>query len=800
MKHLFLLTLSILFSIAISAQVSLKGKVTNANGEPLVGASILVKETFIGMPTGNRGEFEIHGLAAGQYTIQISYIGYEKLTKQVSIKQGENDANFVLKTASVLADEIIVAGTRAGSKVPVAYTDVSSEEIKIRNMGQDIPYLLSLTPSLVSTSDAGTGVGYTNFRIRGTDANRINITINGIPLNDAESHGVWWVNMPDFASSLENVQVQRGVGTSTNGAGAFGASINMQTNALQPEASAEWNSATGSFNTWKNTVSASSGLLNDKFTVDARLSKITSDGYIDRGSSELKSYFLSGAYYGPNALLKVNIFSGQERTYQAWNGVPSELLSTNRTYNSAGEYTDANGKTHYYDDEVDNYQQDHYQLIYSQKLNEHLNLNAALHYTYGRGYYEQFKEDEDLEDYLMLPTIVNGETLSTSDLIRRKWLDNDFYGMTFSLNHTGTRMDFTFGGAWNRYDGRHFGKVLWAQNFGPNQQNHEWYRSNGEKTDYNLYGKANFRFSDKLNGYLDMQYRHINYEIEGEDDDLRNLTQSHQFDFFNPKIGLFYSPSEAHDMYLSYARANREPNRSNYTDANPAGPQPKAETLNDFEAGYTFKAANFTAGASIYYMHYKDQLVLTGAINDVGGPVMTNAAKSYREGIELMAGWKINARLQWNASATFSRNKIKNFTEYVDDWDTWGQRAFYLGKTDIAFSPKLLANSTVSWKPTTQLALNFISQFVDDQFIDNTANEDRKLDAYFVNNLKVDYTVKSNLFEALSFSLMVNNLFDAEYESNAWVYSYFYGGERYKLDGYYPQAGINVMAGMNIRF
>jgi iron complex outermembrane receptor protein len=781
-------------------QINLTG-IVKGEGELLAGASVVIDQTFYGVSALNDGSFEFKNLKAGDYTVKVSFIGFETKELELSLNASK-EIEVNLQSNVVMTNEILVSATRAKDKTPMAYNNISAEEVAQRNMGQDIPYLLQLSPSFVATSDAGTGVGYTNFRIRGTDLNRINLSVNGVPLNDAESHGTWFVNMPDMASSLENVQVQRGVGTSTNGAAAFGASINLQTNSLKKDAYGEYKTAFGSFNTFKNTVSAGTGLLNNKWTVDARLSKITSDGYVDRASADLKSFFVSAAYYAENTVIKANIFSGMEETYQAWNGLPSEMLDSDRTYNSAGEYTDENGVTQYYANEVDHYQQDHYQLHFSHKINYAWNINASAHYTYGRGYYENYKDDEDLEDYQMNAIEVGDELIESTNLIRRKWLDNDFYGLTYSLNYAENRSDLTFGGGYNVYDGDHFGNVIWAQYYGSANPNHEYYRSNGLKKDFNIFAKYNWQVADKLNLYADLQYRGINYKIDGIDDDLRDLTQEHNFDFFNPKFGIFYQPANNQELYLSFAVANREPNRSNYTDADPDGKQPTHETLRDWELGYNYNSAKLSFSANYYYMCYKDQLVLTGEINDVGGPIMVNVDKSFRTGIEFQLGVQIANNFQWNGNTTLSINKIKDFTEYIDDWDTWPteQIANDLGTTDIAFSPNMVANSQFVYSPGENFSIAFISSYVGKQYIDNTSNDDRVLDAYFVNNLKADYKFKTNLFEEITLHFMANNLFNHTYESNAWVYSYVYGGERYKMDGYYPQAGTQFMFGVDFKF
>ncbi|MCE4564780.1 TonB-dependent receptor [Maribellus sp. CM-23] len=812
-KFSFLLLLQVLAVVSF-AQVKLSGVVLG-DGEPLAGASIVIDNTFYGVSTDGSGSFEMKNLKTGDYTLKVSFIGFE--TKEVEVSLQTNKKIEVnLAPGSVLTDEVLVSATRAGVKTPVAYSNVSKEQLESQNLGQDIPYLLQLTPSFVATSDAGAGVGYTNFRIRGTDLNRINVTIDGIPISESESHGTWFVDIPDLASSLENVQVQRGVGTSANGAAAFGGSIDLQTNTLNKEPSAEYRTSVGSFNTFKNTVSAGTGLLDGKFTFDVRLSKVKSDGFIDRASSDLKSFFLSGGYYTKKSVLKINVFSGLEETYQSWWGVPSVRLNNDiagmQQYEDNWLYTheetqhminsDSRTYNYYtYDNQIDHYQQDYYHLHFSHQFNEFLHLNTGLHYRRGRGYYENYKADQDLkEKYNIQYPVVGNDTIKSSDLVNRKWLDNDFYGGVFALNHKKDRVDFTLGGGWNTYDGDHFGNVIWAQYLGNVAPNYEWYRGNGLKKDFNIYAKFSYQLAKKLNVYTDLQYRNINYKITGIHDDLRDISQEHDYNFFNPKLGIFYQPADNQKLYASFAVANREPNRDNFVDADPNGKQPVHETLHDWEIGYNYQSSNFTAGANLYYMNYKDQLVLTGEINDVGGVIMLNVDKSYRAGLELQAGWKILRTLQWNANATFSKNKIKDFTEFVDDWDTGEQQAFDLGTTDLAFSPNFTGNSQILFTPAKNLSFSLLSNYVGKQYIDNTSNNDRVLDAYFVNNLKIDYRLTTGFFDEIVLHCMVNNLFNEKYESNAWVYSYFLGGERYKQDGYFPQAGTHFMFGVDFKF
>lgn len=793
---------------------TIKGTVTNQMGEPLIGANVILKETYKGTATNTKGEFKFSKVKPANYTFLVSYLGYKSIEQEVNQNDLQN-IKFVLEPASILSEEVIVTATRAKDNDPVSFTNINSDEIKENNMGQDIPYLLSATPSVVSTSDAGAGIGYTNFRIRGTDLNRINITVNGIPLNDSESHGVWFVNMPDFLSSVDNIQIQRGVGTSSNGAAAFGATLNLQTTTFNRNAYAEISSFAGSFNTYRNSVNFGTGLINDKFSFDARVSKITSDGFVDRATSDLQSLFLSGAYHNEKSILKFNLIKGKEKTYQSWYGVPKVRLEND----AAGmqEYLDnwlfdqdeydhmvnSDSRTYNYytyDNETDNYWQDHYQLFYSTEINPALNINAALHYTRGKGYYEQSKKDRDFADYQLENVIIGADTITSTDLIQQKWLDNHFYGGVFSLDYQLDNLNFQFGGGWNQYIGDHYGKVIWAQYASNGKIEHEWYNSEGDKIDYNAYAKMKYLLFGKLNTYIDLQYRGINYSIDGIDDDLRNITQDHDFHFFNPKFGVFYQISDLQSTYLTFGIANREPNRSNYTDADPGKPLPTHETLYNAELGYDLSYTNFFVSSNIYYMYYIDQLVLTGEINDVGNAIMTNVDESYRLGLELSAGVKVLKNLDITANATFSQNKISDFTEYVDNWDTWGQESKNLGETDLSFSPSIIANGRISYEPIKNFKAEFISKYVGKQFIDNTSNDDRSIDPYFVNDLKLSYTVQTNFIKELGFNLLINNVFNHEYESNAWVYRYILGEQEYLMDGFYPQAGINILGGISLKF
>lgn len=692
----------------------------------------------------------------------------------------------------------------------MAYSNVSKEQIKKQNFGQDIPFLLSLTPSLVATSDAGAGVGYTGFRIRGVDASRINVTTNGIPLNDSESHGVYWVNMPDFASSLEDLQIQRGVGSSTSGAGAFGATLNMKTENVATLPYAEVNGSYGSFNTSKATFKVGTGLLNNHWAFDARLSSIHSDGYLDRATSDLHSYFAQGGYFSNNTVVKFVMFGGKEKTYHAWYGTPKDSLATNRTYNELGDM--GNGK--FYDNQTDNYQQNHYQLILTHVFNPSWNLNTALHYTKGFGYYEEYKQGKTLATYGLKEFIYGGDTIKKSNLVQQKWLDNDFGGAVFSLNYKADKLSATLGGGANRYLGNNFGKIMWVKNyagddnFAPGQ---EFYRSKGDKTDANFYTKINYQFLKGLNAYVDLQYRIIDYAIKGLNDKYDSKTKAMQvldihekFNFFNPKAGLFYQINENNQAYASVAVAHREPTRSNYTDA-VNSITPKSEELLDYEAGYTFASERFSIGANFYYMKYKDQLILTGKLNDVGEPLTTNVDDSYRAGVEIQAGVSIAKWLKWSGNLTLSQNKILNFTEenvdcYDANWKLIDPKSTYLGKTDIGYSPNITAGSLFE-AAYRNYSIALQSNYVGKQYLDNTSDSERSIDAYFVNNLRLGYTIKLKNVKSLSLGLAVNNIFNEKYESNAWTwYSSYVDGVRINDLRYFPQAGTNVLANISFKF
>ncbi len=800
MKKIMTLVLIFTMPFAVFSQFTITGIIFDArSGKSLPGAHIVIRNNYSNAISDRDGRFFIKNLNPGSYQLKVSFLGYEPMHLNVDLTT-DVDLEFVLQHKAIMEEEVVITATRAGRNSPKTYENVDRSQIRENNLGKDLPVLLKTTPGAVITSDAGAGTGYTGIRIRGTDITRINVTVNGIPLNDPESQGVFWVNMPDFATSVENIQVQRGVGTSTNGAAAFGASINIKTQNLRADSYAEFSSSAGSFNTHKNSLTFGTGLINGRFAVDGRLSKITSDGYIDRASSHLKSFFVSGGYYGEKTIIKANVFSGKEKTYQAWYGVPGDSLKTNRTYNPAGEYVDENGEISYYDNQTDNYQQDHYQLMVSQMINRNLNINAALFYVRGFGYYESFKQEESFDEYGLDDVIIGQDTISETDLIRRKYLNNDFYGITFSGNYNSFgKLTASFGGGFNYYDGEHYGTIIWARYASNGTIDRRWYENTGKKTQYNIFGKINYQILKPLNVYVDLQVRGIRYEIKGIHDDLREISQEHNFSFFNPKFGATHQFSQHHQTYFSFGVANREPTRSDFRDADESH-QPKSEKLLDYELGYNYSAGKLRFNANFFYMDYKDQLVLTGEINNVGAPIFTNVSKSYRTGIEIVAGWRVTDWLSWEGNASFSKNKIKEFEEFVDDWSPpYEQISNELGKTDLSFSPHLIANSIFNFELVENFNVSFISKYVSQQFIDNTSNDKRYLDAYFVNDLNMTYNFKTKLFEEIGLFLNVSNILGEKYETNAWVYRYYYDEQEYFMDGYFPQASANFLAGISLK-
>jgi len=679
-----------------------------------------------------------------------------------------------------------VKAVRLSEQAPFAKTNLSKTQIALNNTGQDLPFLLENTPSVVVHADAGIGIGYTGMRIRGTDATRINFTLNGIPYNDPESMGTFFVNIPDFSSSVNSIQIQRGVGTSTNGAGAFGASVNLMTNEYNPAAYLSLQNSAGSFNSFKNNLLFGSGLINDKFTIDGRVSTIQSDGFIDRATSDLKSFYLSTTYWGNQSSLRLNVFSGKEKTYQAWYGVPQELLSTNRTFNPAGtEKADAP-----YENQTDNYTQTHYQLFYNKQINNHWKWNTAFYLTTGKGYYEEYKAGVDFKDYGI---DVTGKANVPADLVRRRWLDNQFYGQIAALSYVDSTNDLTVGGAWSVYDGLHFGTLPYLTNvFAPTR--FRYYDNDAFKKEMNSYVKWERKLTQKLQSFLDLQYRKVQHQMNGFTKNT-NLVIDRNFNFFNPKFGLSYQAKNIF-YYSSVAVANKEPNRDDFEAS--IAEQPKREQLVDLETGFEYKMPKYSLNANFYYMNYKDQLVLTGKINDVGAYTRTNVPKSYRAGVELQIKYALNKKYNTSYSVTLSQNRIRQFTEYIDDYDQYTQVAIQHQNTAIALSPSIMTNRTFNWKPNDQLSFFWTTKYISKQYLDNTQNEARTLDAYFLNDINAHWTVLNKTKFKLLIQFYVNNLLDVKYAPNGYTYSYIYDQTTTTSNNYYPMAGRNYWLSLKI--
>ncbi|HLV46771.1 MAG TPA: TonB-dependent receptor [Flavobacterium sp.] len=690
-------------------------------------------------------------------------------------------------------DELIIQSIRAKDNTPMTFSKITKKDLESRNLGQDIPALLNFMPSVVSTSDAGNGVGYSGIRVRGSDATRINVTINGIPYNDAESHGTFWVNMPDFVSSVENMQLQRGVGASTNGAGAFGGSLNMLTDGYAYNAGGEIANSFGSFNTRKHTVKFTTGLIDNRFELTGRLSDMRSDGYIDRASSRLQSYFLQGTYVEGNTLIKLLTFGGNEKTYQAWNGVEdSDIEKYGRRFNTSGMYFDADGNMRFYDNETDNYKQNHYQLHWHQKWSDNWQSSLAFHYTDGLGYYENYKAGEDITEYGFEPIMVNGELIEESDIIRRKYLENDFYGLTFSVNYNKDNFDLMIGGAANQYKGDHYGDILWTSEPLDYQYKQYYYFDNSTKNDANVFAKATYTIDDSWILYGDLQLRNVTYEANGQDTGLVD----DKFNFFNPKAGVTYLLNDENNFYLSYARANREPNRNDYENGNP-----KPETLDDFELGWKLNKTNFQLNINGYYMHYTNQLVLTGALNDVGAAVRENSGKSYRAGIEIDAKYRFHEKWLWQPNLTFSQNKNVDYRAEFDG------EIRHFGNTSISFSPDIIAGNAITFLPIDDLSLTLLTKYVGEQYMGNTDREKSKLKAYTTTDFVASYRLPlKKWFKEARIDLMVNNIFDTEYISNGFYYTFdddwSNPGQIATQEGagYYPQAMMNFLVGLTLKF
>lgn len=800
---LFIISLSFCFT-TFAQNYRVSGRVTQQNAEPLAGVSIQLKSGKAWTQTDINGGYSVE-LPKGTHTLEFRYLTASPIEKTFNLTS-DLVLDVLINENTEVLDEVLVNAVRVGSNLPITHSNISKEDLEKRNLGQDIPMLLNFLPSVVTTTDAGAGVGYTGIRVRGINAQSTNITINGIPFNDAESMGTFWVNLSDFASSTQSMQLQRGIGTSTNGSGAFGASINVLTEGVSNEASAEIANSFGSYNTRKHTVKFSTGRLNDHFEFSGRLSNIKSDGYIDRASSDLKSYFLQGAYVDDNRLIKAVVFGGQEITYQAWNGLEDlDLLENDRTFNTAGMYTDADGNIQFYDNEIDDYKQDHYQLHWNERLNNRWSTTLGLNYTRGLGFFEQYKEDQKLVNYGMENIELGGETIKLSDLVRRRWLDNHFYVLNANANYKNENLNLTFGTSLSTYDGDHIGEVIWAQYAGNSPKGHRYYDGNGKKTDASTFAKATYQMDEQLSFYGDLQYRNVAYKTTGTNSDVVLMEIDETYNFFNPKAGLTYQFNPVNALYFSYARANREPSRKDFQN----NMDVKPEQLNDFELGWRFDSSNFRLHTNAYYMHYNEQLVLTGQLDTTGNPIRANSGESYRLGLELEAAWKFAPQWQLQPSVTISSNKTKNTVIERD-----GQMVD-LGKTNISFSPNLIASNALVFQLKTHFQISLLSKYVGEQYMGNTDSKASKLESYFINDLNVTYELnfesnndpqKKSFIKSILFSGLVNNIFNEKYISNGFYYTYDDDWtDPNKVTtiegaGYFPQATTNFLIGATLKF
>ena len=752
-------------SILVNAQqFNLSGKVVDENNEVLTGASITIKETKKGTSTDFDGKFSI-SLPKGNYTLQISFLGFKTVSKLVNLTKNE-EISVILLPNETLLDEVLVSAVRVNADIPVTFSNLSKKEIAKRNLGQDIPILMNYLPNVVSSSDAGAGVGYTYMNVRGSNSERINVTINGIPYNDAESQGTFWVNLGDFASSTQNLQLQRGVGTSTNGSGAFGASLNILTDAISEEAFGEIQSSFGSFGTRKNTLKFSTGKLNDHIEIFGRLSNIYSDGYVDRAFTDIKSYFLQGSYTDENTLIKAITFGGKERTYQSWFGLDATQLEEDRRQNP---YT--------YDNEVDDYKQDHYQLHWNEKWNDEWSTNLGLNYTKGEGFFEQYKEEESAADF-------NNLIVDETDVIVRRWLDNDFYVVNFNANYKTETLNLITGISYSNYTGDHFGEVIWGEDLAPNTNIRDrYYFSDATKNDFSVFAKANFDVNEKLSAYVDLQGRFVSYKTKGLTSDRVSIDVDENFNFFNPKFGFTYELNENNNLYASFAVANKEPNRNDFENG-----VSTAENLLDYELGWRLKSENVKLNTNIYFMDYDNQLVLTGAIDDVGQPIRATSGSSYRLGLEIDADIRISDKFSIKPNIAFSTNKNRDF--FIEE----NGIAKSLGNTNLSYSPDVVVGNVFQYNIKENLQISLLSKYVGEQFLNNIDDTSSKLDDYFTSDFNVVYELKpKKIFKSIVFTGLINNIFNEEYVANAIDYG---GGYIY----YYPQATINFLLGATFRF
>ncbi len=794
MKSLLMSTVFIFLSLlGFSQEFTVSGTITDNRGQVLSGVKVYEKGTVQGVVSDFDGHYAIQ-LSQGIHYLVFHYGESHEIEILVDADQ-IYDYSMGNKHQSL--DEVLVKAIRVDEDAPVTHSNLDKMDLEKRNLGQDIPIMLNYLPSVVTTTDAGAGVGYTHMRVRGSDASRINVTVNGIPYNDSESQGTFWVNMPDFTSSIQSLQLQRGVGTSTNGSGAFGASLNMLTDEVSEKAYGEIGNSFGSYNTHKHNVKFSTGLLSDHFELSGRLSTIKSDGYIDRASSDLKSYFLQGAFKKENTLIKVLTFGGVQQTYQAWNGLEDpEKLENDRTFNTAGMYTDQNGDIQFYENEVDSYKQDHYQMLWSQRFNNNWSTNFSANYTRGLGYFEQYKENQKFANYGLSPIGIGGDTINRTDLIRKRWLDNHFYAANANVNYTSSDLEVTAGAFYSYYTGDHYGEILWARYASDSELGDRYYDGDADKREFTVFSKATYMINDSWSLFGDLQGRFITYKTSGITSDLVEMVMDENYSFFNPKAGATYKLNSANQFYFSYGKAHREPSRTDFRENITT-----AEKLDDYELGWRFVSKNTKVSTNIYYMDYTDQLVLSGEMGDTGRALRTNSGKSYRIGLEVDAEVQIVPTLKLRPNIALSSNKNVDFVTSLNG------ELVTLGKTNISFSPSIIASNMLEFSPVKNFQIGFLSKFVGDQYMGNTDSEASKLASYFINDLNIVYRLDNlPMVKEILFSALINNIFNVKYISNGFFYTwdddYSNPGTVSTVEGagYFPQATINFLAGVTVKF
>lgn len=766
------------------AQHTVIGTVRDFSGlRPLPGATVQVVNGKQSAVTDELGQFRLEKMPSGRYIVAVRFLGYAEQKDTMDVPTS-NRVDYLLKESSTITEAVIVQATRANESTPTTFVNVTRQQLQQQNFGQDMPLLLNWTPSVVTTSDAGAGVGYTSIRIRGSDATRVNVTINGVPYNDSESQSTFWVDIPDMASSTQSVQIQRGVGTSTNGAGAFGASVNLQTISMNTDPYAELIAGGGSFATQRYTVRAGTGLIKDRWSFDVKATHIKSDGYVERASSDLASYYFSAGFHGGKTMVKAIAFGGSEKTYQSWYGVDEATLQTNRRMNYAGALYDTNGNVSgYYDNQVDDYVQNHYQLHVSHQLDDRWSATGSLHYTYGRGFYEEYHQSRSFASVGLPDFVQPDSTYIASDMILRKWLDNVFYGFTYGIQYQGEKSTFLLGGAVHQYSpAKHFGEITWAQLTGSVAPGYRYYDGRSEKGDRNIFLKWNYKINDKLGSFVDVQYRGVNYSTSGTRDDQSSYAVDDRFDFFNPKAGLSYTLSDKNFLYASYAIAHREPNRSDYLEG---ATTPRPERLNNLEMGLRRRTNLYAFDVNYFLMQYTDQLVQTGAIDNAGYPIRANVGNSYRTGVEVSGTIRLSNAWSWNANATWSVNQNKDFIIFENNVPR-------PKNTNIILSPGIIAGSQLAWRPLAGMEAVWLSKYVSSQYLDNTESASVRLSDYWINDLRLSYEISPKGFKSIGWSVLVNNVLDVMYSSNG----YGYGGTPY----YFPQAGRNFMAMMTLKF